>query len=160
MQRSKLRVHLQRVHVQILMVLLLAYASMGAGCPKDPYRAALAGSDDVSQAVASGVKIATKYYSLGKFTDQQKAVAAQILTNVTEGNMKFRHGAVDLHNAGVVGKAQYVGLAQAFINSIPEDAAQLHYFSGDSQKLYYEVMGPLRTAVNGIALAIQNAKGV
>lgn len=146
--------------IQSVIVLLAVVVSL-SGCPKDPYRASLQGSDDVSQAVASSIKIATKYYGLGKFTDAEKSAVAGILNTVTVSNMKFRHDAVALNATGkAVGKAEYVGLAQAFLNAIPDDASQLHYYSADSQKLYYEVVGPLRTAINGIALAIQHAKGV
>jgi hypothetical protein len=131
-----------------------------AGCPKDPYRASLSGSAKVADAVAEAVKVSTQYYGTGKINDQEKATIAGYLDKVTDANMKFRHGAEDLHQAGVTGKTEYLGLAQAFINAVPTDPLAFQYKSADSQKKFAEVLGTVKTALNLIQLTLQQAKGV
>jgi hypothetical protein len=117
----------------------------------------LRSSDTVAQSVHTAIVLAGQYYSTGKFTDQQKADVVQILTAVTNANMQFRQGIV---KAGPqAGKVQYVAIATAFVNAMPADPTQLRYYSADSQKLYAEVLGPVKAAVNAISLLIQNSKG-
>lgn len=138
---------------------LLAAVLLFSGCPKDPYRAALSASDDVANAVASTIKVSSDYYGAGKLNDNQKKEIADILTQVTNSNLKFRHGADALRAQGVVGKAAYLALATEFVNSVPIDPTAYHYFSKDSQVLFYEVLNSVKIALNGITLAIQQAKG-
>lgn len=143
----------------LTLVVLLPLILLNSGCPKDPYRASLSGSAKVSDAVAEAVKVATQYYGTGKLDDSEKAVVADYLTTVTNGNMKFRHGVEDLHAAGVVGAAQYIGLAQAFVNSVPTDPLAFHYKSADAQQKFSIVLGAVKTALNLIQTTIAQAKG-
>src|SRR6266403_284474 len=89
-------------HRRLASLLLLPLLLLLNGCPKDPYRAAVQGSDDVSQAVGSAIKITASYYSAGTFSDGQKAFAARYLTVVTDCNITFRKAVVDVHNSGQV----------------------------------------------------------
>lgn len=130
-----------------------------SGC-KDPYRTALSSSAKVSDTVHEAIDATTQYYGSGKLTDTEKQNIANYLTTVTNANMKFRHSIVELHNSGVVGKAEYLGLAQAFIDSVPTDPLAFSYKSKDAQQKFTEVLGAVKTALNSISLAIQNAKGV
>lgn len=144
---------------RVSFIAVLLVVCLGIGCPKDPYRASLSGSAKVSDAVAEAVKVTTQYYGLGKLTDSEKATIAGYLNGVTDGNMKFRHGAEDLHNRGVIGKAEYIGLAQAFINSVPTDPLTFQYKSTDSQQKFATVLGAVKTALNLIQTTIDQAKG-
>lgn len=140
----------------IFAVMVLAVAM--AGCPKDPYRAALAGSDDVASAVKSAITITTSYYGTGKLNDAEKKTVADYLNNVTDANMTFRHGIVAAHTSGTTGNAAYLALAQQFVNAVPTDPTAFHYYSADSQQKFATVLGAVKTAINGISLAIQQAK--
>lgn len=145
---------------QLLALLPLVLLSSGfGGCPKDPYRASISGSAKVADAVHTAVEVTTEYYATGKVNDGEKAVIAGYLNTVTDANMKFRHGAVDLHNAGVVGSAQYIALAQAFVAAVPTDPLAFQYKSPDAQAKFATVLGAVKTALNLIASTVQNAKG-
>jgi hypothetical protein len=144
----------RRIALAFSVILAIAFA----GCPKDPYRAALAGSDDVASAVHSAIKVTTDYYGTGKLNDAEKAIIAGYLNSVTDANMKFRHGAEEAHTTGVTGNAAYLALAQDFVNAVPADPTAFRYFSADSQKKFAVVLGAVKTAISGITLAIQQAK--
>src|SRR5260370_4636391 len=104
----------RRLHLIPLLV-TLALLSSAFGCPKDPYRASIQGSADVSQAVSSAVKITASYYSTGKLNDSKKALVANTLENVTNCNMTFRKAVVDTHNAGLVGVSACLPIADSFV---------------------------------------------
>lgn len=142
----------------LFAVMAMAVASMGFGCPKDPYRASLAGSDDVASAVHAAINITTAYYSTNKLNDAEKAQIATYLNNVTDANMKFRHGVVTAHASGVTGPAAYLALAQDFINAVPTDPTAFRYQSAEAQQEFSTVLGAVKTALNGISLAVQQAK--
>jgi hypothetical protein len=137
----------------ILVVLLLS------GCPKDPYVTAIKASADVSAAVSAALPVVASYYTAGKINDAQKARVAAFLGNVTDANMKFRQGAVSLHNAGATGTAAYVALAQDFVNSLPTDPTAFFYYSKDSQDQFNAVLLAVKTAINGVLLLVESAKG-
>lgn len=141
------------------LVLVLALASMGVGCPKDPYRASLSGSAKVADAVHEAVTAEIEYYGMGKLTDEEKLFVAGYLTAITNSNMKFRHDATDLHNRDVVGKAAYLDLAQVFVNAVPTDPLAFGYKNPDAQKKFNTVLGAVKTAINLVSLTVQNAKG-
>jgi hypothetical protein len=145
----------RRLSLSIVTILLAVGL---AGCPKDPYRAALAGSDDVASAVHSAITITTSYYGTGKLNDAEKATIAGYLNSVTDANMKFRHGVEAAHTSGATGNAAYLNLAQDFINAVPTDPTAFRYFSADSQQKFATVLGAVKTAINGISLALQRAK--
>lgn len=141
------------------VVVLLPLVLLNSGCPKDPYRASLSGSAKIADAVHEVVQAEIEYYGMGKLTDEEKAITAGYLNAVTDANMKFRHGATDLHNRGVVGKQAYLDLAQVFVNSVPTDPLAFGYKNPDTQKKFNTVLGAVKTAINLISLTVQNAKG-
>lgn len=145
--------------VTAVLVLLPLVLSL-SGCPKDPYRACLSGSAKVADAVHEVVTAEIQYYGMGKLSDEEKQVTANYLNTVTDANMKFRHGAEDLHNRGVVGKAEYLALAQTFVNSVPTDPLAFGYKNPDAQKKFNTVLGTVKTALNLISVTVQSAKGV
>lgn len=147
-----------RTAVMVFVVMAIAVASLGIGCPKDPYRAALQGSDDVASAVHAAIDITAAYYSTNKLTDAEKAMVASYLNNVTDSNMKFRHGVVTAHDSGVTGNAAYLALAQDFVNAVPTDPTAFRYQSAAAQQEFSVVLGAVKAALNGISLAVQQAK--
>lgn len=137
---------------KLLTLTLVIIASIGlAGCPQDPYRAAIRGSADVSEAVSSGIKITASYYSSGTFNDSQKAAAAKYFTIVTDCNMTFRKAVVDVHNAGLTGVSAYLPIADSFVactqNAAPADSK------------VQVALKAIDTAIRGISVAVANAKG-
>jgi len=134
-------------------VLVALAALFLSGCPKDPYRTAIQGSSDVSQAVSSAVKITASYYSTGKLNDQKKAAVAGELNTVTDCNMTFRKAVVDVHNSGQVGIAAYLSVADSFVH-----CAQISpQVMGDPTAA--NILKSVDAAINGVSLAVANAKG-
>lgn len=142
------------VRKRLLLVVAVVLLSLGnSGCPKDPYRASIQGSSDVSQAVSSAIKITAEYYSTGVFSDRQKATAAGYFMIVTDCNMKFRKAVVDVHNAGQTGVAAFLPVADTFVNctrAAPSVA---------NDPTVEKVLQSVDLAINGISLAVSSAKG-
>lgn len=133
-------------------VLVLFLAVFVAGCPKDPYRAAIQGSSDVSQAVSSAIKITSSYYSTGVFGDAQKATAAKYFTVVTDCNMSFRKAVTDVHNAGQTGVSAFLPIADSFVKCVKDSAP------ATSDSKLENVLKTVDTTINGISLAVSSAK--
>jgi hypothetical protein len=133
--------------------LFVVAALLIVGCTTDPYRAAIQGSSDVSQAVSSAIKITASYYSTGVFSDGQKATAATIFTVVTDCNMTFRKAVVGVHNAGQTSVAAFLPIADAFV-ACTERAPQIQ----NDAKLK-NTLQAVDAAIQGVRLAISNAKG-
>jgi len=138
---------MKRVCLALGLVLLLA------GCTNDPYRAAIKGSADVSQAVSSGIKITASYYSSGAFNDSQKATAAKYFTIVTDCNMTFRKAVVDVHNAGQTGASAFLPIADSFVVCVKNSAP----VTADPK--VKNVLQAVDTAIQGISVAVASAKG-
>lgn len=136
-----------------MFFLVVSLALFTIGCPKDPYRAAIAGSDDVAQAVHSAIKITASYYSNGTFNDGQKATAAKYYTIVTDCNMTFRKAVVDTHNAGQTGAAAFLPIADSFVVCVKNSAPVV------ADQKVSNVLKAVDTAINGISLAVASAKG-
>jgi len=135
-------------------LLLLPLLLLLSGCPKDPYRAAIQGSDDVANGVSSGIKITAKYYSVGTFSDSQKVFAATYLTVVTDCNITFRKNVTDVHNSGQVGIAAFLPIADGFVNCVNNSAP----LSRDPK--VQDALKMVDSAIRSISLAISSAKGV
>jgi hypothetical protein len=124
-----------------------------SGCPKDPYRAAIQGSADVSQAVSSGIKVTASYYSSGAFNDSQKATAAKYFTIVIDCNMTFRKAVTDVHNAGQTGAQAFLPIADSFVVCVKNSAP----VTADPK--VRNVLQAVDTAIQGISVAVASAKG-
>lgn len=138
---------------KILIAPLLLVLPLLSGCPKDPYRASIQGSSDVSQAVHSAIKITTSYYSTGTFNDAQKATAARYFTIVTDCNMTFRKSVVDVHSAGLTSVSAFLPIADGFVVCVKNSAPVV------SDPKVSNVLKAVDTAINGISLAVSSAKG-
>lgn len=136
-----------------LVALLLPLVLFASGCPKDPYRASIQGSSDVSQAVSSAVKITASYYSSGTIDDKKKATVASVLNTVTDCNMTFRKSVVDAHNAGQVGVSAFLPIADSFVQ-----CARLTPQVQADPKMA-DILKAVDLAVNGVSLAVASAKG-
>lgn len=143
----------RRKLVTASMVVLLALATMGIGCPKDPYSASIKGSSDVSQAVSSAIKITASYYSTGKLNDQKKATIASVLNTVTDCNMTFRKAVVDTHNAGQTGVGAYLPIADSFVHCAQISPQVLADPNASN------ILKAVDTAINGVAVVVASAKG-
>lgn len=138
---------------------IIALAVVLSACPKDPYRAAIQGSDDVASSVSAAVKIATSYYGSALIDDQEKAQVADYLNLVTNGNMAFRHCVVAAHTAQVGGATAYVACADAFITQVRNvNPSTFHFKNPKSQAELSNYLQAVATAINGISLAIENSK--
>jgi hypothetical protein len=137
----------------LCIALLVVFCFVASGCPRDPYRAAIQGSQDVSQSVSSAIKITAVYYSNGTFNDGQKATAAKYFTIVTDCNMAVRKAVTDVHNSGATGASAFLPIADSFVNCVRTSAP----VSGD--KTVANVLQSVDTAINGISLAVASAKG-
>lgn len=137
---------------KIALVLILSLAL--TGCVKDPYRAAIQGSSDVSQAVSSAIKITASYYSTGTFNDQQKAAAAMYFNIVTVCNMTFRKAVVDVHNAGQTGVQAFLPIADSFVNCVRTQTPV-----ANTDPKVANVLKAVDTAISGVEAAVSAAKG-
>jgi len=140
----------RRLSLSIATVLLAVGL---AGCPKDPYRASIQGSSDVSQAVSSAVKITASYYSAGTINDAKKAQVAGVLDTVTNCNMTFRKAAVDAHNAGQSGVSAFLPIADSFVHCA-QIAPQVK-----ADPTAANILKAVDTAINGVEVAVASAKG-
>jgi len=133
--------------------LFVVAALLLAGCTTDPYRTAIKGSSDVSQAVSSAIKITASYYSTGVFSDGQKATAAKYFTIVTDCNLTFRKSVVDVHNAGKTGAQAFLPIVEGFVSCVKNSAPVV------SDPKVSNVLKTVDLTINAITLAISNAKG-
>src|SRR6266403_2504857 len=136
-----------------VMLLLLPLLLLLSGCPKDPYRAALQGSADVSQAVSSAIKITTSYYTAGTIDDKKKAQVASVLDVVTNCNTVFRKSIVNTHNSGQTIKQSFLPIADSFVHCAQITPQVMNDPSVTN------ILKAVDTAINGVSLAISNAKG-
>lgn len=135
----------------ILAIAVACMMTQAIGCPKDPYRAALQGSDGVSNGVHEAIVTIGNLYSQGVASDSYKVAAARYLDGITDCNMIFRKTVVQTHNAGQTGAAAFLPIANAFVTCTEKQVPP----SGPADN----VLKVVETAINGISLAIQNAKG-
>jgi hypothetical protein len=138
---------------RILLALPLLLILSGVGCPKDPYRASLQGSDDVSNGVKSAIKISASYYTSHAINDTQKAAVAGFLTTVTQCNMTFRASVIAEHNAKQVGIAAFLPIADSFVTCAEAQKSIM------SDSKIYNILKAVDTAINGVSLAVASAKG-
>ncbi len=144
-------VRLRRIQIVLLLVTLTPLLS---GCPKDPYRASIQGSADVSSAVSSAVKITASYYSAGTINDAKKAQVASVLNTVTDCNITFRKAVTDVHNAGQTGVAAFLPVADSFVH-----CAQISP-QAKADVTMSNILKAVDTAINGVEVAVASAKGV
>jgi hypothetical protein len=134
-----------------LIVFALCLAVVG--CTTDPYTAAIKGSADVSQAVSSAVKITASYYTSGKLSDAKKSQIGSVLNVVTDCNTTFRKAVVDAHKAGQTGVTAFFPIANSFVVC----AQMTPQIKSDPEAM--NILKAVDTAVNGVSLAVSNAKG-
>lgn len=138
--------------------LLLSLVMMTA-CPKDPYNAALKGSADVADSVHSAIAIESDLYKQSVIDKPEKDIAAGYLRLVTDGNTAFRGCVVTAH-AAASKPENYLACANVFVEAVgKEDPAAFHFKNAQAQAKLQTYLQAVKTAINGISLAIQNAKG-
>lgn len=145
---------MERHRRQLQSLLLLPLLLLLSGCPKDPYRAALQGSDGVANGVHSSVLTISQLYSKGVASDSYKAEAAKYLDAITDCNMSFRKAVVSAHTSGQKGVPAYLLVADSFVKctqqAVPPTASNADLSNA---------LKAVDAAISGVSLAISNAKG-
>ncbi len=135
--------------VLLLVVLVLSLS----GCPKDPYRASIQGSADVSTSVGSAIKITASYYSAGTINDAKKAQIANVLDTVTTCNITFRKAVTDAHNSGLTGVSAFLPIADSFVHCAQISPQVKNDLTAAN------ILKAVDTAINGVEVAVASAKG-
>ena len=135
------------------LILLLPLVLFLSGCPKDPYRASIQGSSDVSQAVSSAIKITASYYNAKTIDDAKKAQVAGVLNIVTDCNITFRKAVTDVHNAGQTGVGAFLPIADSFVHCA-QISPQMK-----ADPTANNILKAVDTAINGVEVAVAGAKG-
>lgn len=149
----------RKVAIGLTLVLFLA---MAQACTKDPYTAAMQASLDVSNGVNDGITVVTQLEQDKLITQQETAAIAKYLGNLTVLNGKFRTEAKAVHTANPASaKAAYIPLAEAFVTSAndPTFLSAVHVVNPAAQAKVQAFLTAINTALNGIQLAINAAKG-
>lgn len=153
---------MRRYKVLLIAPLLLALVLAVSGCPKDPYTASMAASLDVSNGVNDGITVITQLEQDKLITPQEGASVAVYLGNMTVLNGKFRVAVKSIHAANPTAtKAQYIPAAQAFVQAAndPTFLSAIHIKDPIAQAKVQTFLTAINTALNGIQLAINSAKG-
>ena len=149
----------RKVAIGLTLVLFLA---MAQACTKDPYTAAMQASLDVSNGVNDGITVVTQLEQDKLITQQETAAIAKYLGNLTVLNGKFRTSVKAVHSANPAStKAAYIPLAEAFVTSAndPTFLSAVHVVNPAAQAKVQAFLTAINTALNGIQLAINAAKG-
>jgi hypothetical protein len=138
---------------RVLALILGMLLTQAFGCPKDPYRASIQGSSDVSQAVGSAINITASYYNAGTINDAKKSQVGTVLDTVTTCNMTFRKAATDAHNAGLTGVSAFLPIADSFVH-----CAQISP-QVKADQTAFNILKAVDTAINGVEVSVASAKG-
>ena len=133
-----------------------------AACSQDPYTAAMKASLDVSNGVNDGITVITQLEQDKLITQQETASIAKYLGNLTVLNGKFRTEVKAVHTANPAStKAAYIPLAEAFVAGANDPAflSAVHVVNPAAQAKVQAFLTAISTALNGIQLAINAAKG-
>jgi hypothetical protein len=154
---------IRRSIIPVMFILLMAGVVVAlSGCPKDPYTASMAASLDVSNGVNDGITVIGQLETDSLITRAEGAKIAGYLGNLTVLNGKFRTTVRSIHTANPVAtKAAYIPAAQAFVSAAndPTLLAALHVVNPVAEQRVQAFLTAINTALNGIQLAINQAKG-
>lgn len=152
----------QRMVAVALLLLLAPLVLLTSGCPKDPYTAAMAASLDISNGVNDGLTVITQLQQDKLLTQTEVSSIANYLSILTTLNGQFRTTVKSIHSANASStKAAYIPAAQAFVTaaSNPQVLSAIHVVNPIAQAKVQAFMTAINTALNGIQLAINSAKG-
>jgi hypothetical protein len=140
-----------------LLFILLA-AGFLAGCPKDPYTAAMQASLSVSDSVAQAIPIVQQLQTSNVLTPDETRSVYGYLQSVTVGNGVFRHTAQSLHASGQTKAAAYIAAADTFVKGVnsTQALAAIHITNPQSQAKVMLYLQAIDTVLNGIDTIIQN----
>lgn len=141
--------------------LVFVLAMLMVGCPKDPYTASMAGSDDIANGVADGITIIADLQKAGLMSPTEVSQYAGYLGSLTTLNQTYRASVRQIHSSGVTGKGSYLSAAQTFVTNAnnPQLLAALHVSNPSAQAKVQTFMVAISTALTGIQTAITAAKG-
>jgi hypothetical protein len=147
---------------KILFVLLLALVVVG--CKDDAYTAAAKSTKGISDSVRTGIDtVQTLYASTSDIhiDRAERDAALHVLDNLTDLNSQFRGQIRTLHSNPATTKAQYLQVASGFVASSQAllQSGALHVKSPSAQAKLDTIFTAIQTGLNGLAVAIQSAKG-
>lgn len=143
-----------------IFLALAVILSFSTGCD-DAYRAAAKGSDDVSSAVDKAIKGTAELYSQQLIDKNEKDAVAHVLDKITDANIEFRGNVKKIHANATATKADYIAAASGFVQSGRTLLANgdLNVKNTDAKKKLDAWLQAIQTGLDGVSLAIQQAKG-
>lgn len=144
----------QRTRRFLALALLLPLLLVINGCPKDPYTAAMAGSKDVSDAVAGVLPVLQELERDKSISIAQTNEVLEYLIKVTKANQSFRVSVKQVHTSGQTGTVGYLNAADVFLLVVQNQ--QIVNLPPKIQPY----LTAIETAIHGIEVAVANAKGV
>lgn len=147
-----------------LVAILISVAITAQGCQDDTYTACAKATKDISDTVKTGIDVVQTLYTSTSDIHIDKAErdgALGVLSNLTDLNIEFRSQVKTLHANPTAIKADYLRMASSFVSSAQGLLASgaLHVKNEKAQTRLNTVFETIKTALNGVTLAIQNAKG-
>jgi len=127
-----------------------------AGCPKDPYRAAIQGSDTVAQSVKSAIDIAVDVHAAGLISDNEFGSTLHIVDYFNTVNAEFLSAVKQIHASGETGPAKYLETAAIMVDKAQRLSSG--GFPGISNDKVRTALLTIKTAIDGVALSIQKAR--
>lgn len=154
---------MEMIRRRLLVVPLLALVLVISGCPKDPYTASMAGSDDVANVVGDAIMVIGQLQTDKLVSPNEVQALATRLNTVVTLNQQFRADVRQIHNTTPsAGKSAYINAAQVFVTNVNNTQFLQTVGVRDpvAQAKVQTVLLAIQTALNGIQTAINNAKGV
>lgn len=152
-------------HKLAAVIILVLLPLLVAGCKDDAYTAAAKSTKAISDSTKTGIDtVETLYTSQSdiRIDRGERDAVLGVLNNVTDLNIQFRTQVKTLHANPATSKAQYLQVASGFVSSAQAllNSGALHVKNPSAQAKLTSVFQAIQTALNGISIAIQNAKGV
>lgn len=148
----------RKIVIPVFMILLLLSMS---SCSRDPYTASMAASLDISNGVNDALTTLTALRQSDLITQAEMAQYATYLGNLTTLNGVFRTSVKTIHSNAAAPKSAYIAAASTFVVNAnnPTVLAALHVVNPQAQAKVQTFMLAISTALNGIQVAISQAKG-
>lgn len=152
--------HRQSRKPAFLAIALMLAVCLSA-CSKDPYTASMAASLDISNGVNDALTTLTALRQSDLITQAEMAQYATYLGNLTTLNGVFRTSVKTIHSNAAAPKSAYIAAASTFVVNAnnPTVLAALHVVNPQAQAKVQTFMLAISTALNGIQVAISQAKG-
>jgi hypothetical protein len=149
-----------------LFVAMMLMLSM-AGCKDDAYTAASKSADTITSSVKAAIDWTKQAYdpkcqpSQSCIDRDEKNAIVLVLIDITSGNDEFIKDIKSLHAQNVTAKANYIDIANTFVDSTRTLLASgtLHVKNPQKQADLDLKLKAISAGLNGIGAAIELAKG-